>query len=86
MPKTAMVNVRTNEYLKADVETILRELGISVSEAINIFFSQVKLHKGIPFEVRIPNKKTLDTFKKTDEGKELMKCKDAKDMFKKLGI
>lgn len=35
---------------------------------------------------KIPNKTTLKTFKKTDESKELVKCKDLDDMFKKLAI
>lgn len=86
MAKTAMIRARTSPDLKSEVEGILKKLGLTTTEAINLFFSQVKLHKGIPFEVRIPNKTTLKTFKKTDEGKELVKCKDADDMFKKLGI
>jgi DNA-damage-inducible protein J len=86
MAKTAMIRARTSPDLKSDVEGILKKLGLTTTEAINLFFSQVKLHKGIPFEVRIPNKTTLKTFKKTDEGRELVKCKDADDMFKKLRI
>lgn len=86
MAKTAMIRARTSPDLKSEVEGILKKLGLTTTEAINLFFSQVKLHKGIPFEIRIPNKATLKTLKKTDEGKELVKCKDADDMFKKLGI
>ncbi len=86
MAKTAMIRARTSPDLKSEVEGILKKLGLTTTEAINLFFSQVKLHKGIPFEIRIPNKTTLKTFKKTDEGKEIVKCKDADDMFKKLGI
>ncbi len=86
MSKTSMIRARTNPDLKSEVETILMELGLTTSEAINIFFSQVRLYKGLPFDVRIPNKVTLETFKKTDEGKELVKCKNAGDMFRKLGI
>jgi DNA-damage-inducible protein J len=86
MAKTAMIRARTSPDLKSEVEGILKKLGLTTTEAINLFFSQVKLRKGIPFEVRIPNKTTLKTFKKTDEGRELVKCKDADDMFKKLRI
>lgn len=86
MAKTAMIRARTSPDLKSEVEGILNKLGLTTTEAVNLFFSQVKLHKGIPFEIRIPNKTTLKTLKKTDEGKELVKCKDADDMFKKLGI
>lgn len=86
MSKTAIIRARTYEDLKGEVENIFERLGISTSEAINLFFSQVKLHKGLPFDVKIPNKTTLRTFKKTDAGKELVECKDVNDMFKKLGI
>ncbi len=86
MAKTAMIMARTTPDLKKDVEKILKKLGISTTEAINIFLSQIRLRQGLPFDVKIPNKTTRETFKKTDEGKELVKCKDADDMFKKLEI
>ena len=86
MAKTAMIMARIEPDLKTDAEKILKKLGLSTTEAINLFLSQIRLHKGLPFEVKIPNKATLETFKKTDAGKELIKCKDADDMFKRLKI
>lgn len=86
MARTAMIRARITPGLKEEVEFILKRLGLTTTEAINIFFSQVKLQRGLPFEVKIPNKATLKTFKKTDESKELVKCKDLDDMFKKLAI
>ena len=50
------------------------------------FLSQVKLRKGLPFDVKIPNKTTLKAMNDADKGKNLVECKDAEDMFKKLGI
>ncbi|MBF0554902.1 MAG: type II toxin-antitoxin system RelB/DinJ family antitoxin [Nitrospirae bacterium] len=86
MSKSAMIRARTEQGLKTEVETIFHELGISATEAINLFYKQVKLHNGLPFRVKIPNKVTLQTFKNTDAGKDLVKCKDADDFFNKLGI
>lgn len=86
MKKSAMIRARTEPELKQEVELIFKELGISASEAINIFYNQVKLQRGIPFSLNIPNETTLKTFKKTDSGKEIVKCKNEEDMFKKLGI
>lgn len=86
MAKNAMIRARTTTDLKSAVENIFEKLGLTTTEAINLFFSQVKLRRGLPFEVRIPNKTTAETFKKTDEGKELIRCKNAEDMFKKLEI
>jgi DNA-damage-inducible protein J len=71
MAKTAMIRARTNPTLKIDVEVIFKKLGLSTTEAINLFYHQVKLHQGLPFAVKLPNKTTLETFKNTDAGKEL---------------
>jgi DNA-damage-inducible protein J len=86
MARTAMVNARTERELKKEVEEILQSLGISTTEAINIFFRQVKLRRGLPFPVEIPNDVTLKAFKDSEEGNGLVRCKDADDMFKKLGV
>ena len=84
MAKTAMVIARVEPELKKDSEKVLKRLGMSITEAVNLFLSQVKLQKGLPFEVKIPNKTTLDTFKKTDAGKELNKYKNMDDFIKKM--
>ena len=73
MSKTTMVHARVESDLKTDTEKIFKKLGLSTTEAIAVFFSQVRLRKGLPFEVKIPNKTTLETFKKTDAGLELNK-------------
>ncbi len=84
--KTTTVRARIEPKLKCDVEHVLTQLGLSFSEAIELFLRQVKLHNGIPFDIRIPNKKTLETFKDTDQGKNLTRYKNSKNLFKKLGI
>lgn len=84
--KTATVRARIEPKLKHEVEYVFDQLGLSFSEAIELFLRQVKLNNGIPFEIRIPNKVTLKTFANTDKGKHLSRHKKAKDMFDKLGI
>jgi DNA-damage-inducible protein J len=86
MAKTALINARTEPDLKEEVEGILKKLGLSTTEAINIFFHQVKMRKGLPFPVEIPNEETLKTFRDSEAGKGLVECKDADDMFRKLGV
>jgi DNA-damage-inducible protein J len=56
--KTASVHARIQPGLKVQAEAILDKLGISTSEAIAIYFSQIALRKGLPFDVKIPNKAT----------------------------
>ena len=64
--KTATIRARTEPSLKADAERVFRKLGISSSEAINLFYSQVRLRKGLPFPVEIPNAVTRQTFEKVE--------------------
>ena len=84
--KTATVRARIEPKLKHDVAPVLAAVGLSFSQAIEIFLIQVKLNNGIPFEIRIPNKTTLKTFKNTDKGKNLVRHKNTKVMLDKLGI
>jgi DNA-damage-inducible protein J len=51
--KEAVVRARVDEKLKRDSEMILRRLGISQTEAIRMFFTQVVLRKGLPFAVSL---------------------------------
>lgn len=84
--KTATVRARIEPALKQDVENVFAQLGVTVSEAIEMFLRQVKLRNGIPFEIRIPNEITAQTFEDTDHGKNLVRHNNAKDMFDKLGM
>ena len=86
MSRTAMIRARVEPKLKSDVEAVLSRLGLSSSEAINMFYAQVSLRRGLPFDVVIPNKTTLRTMKKTEEGKEIVRTRSKKEFFEKLGL
>jgi DNA-damage-inducible protein J len=86
MSKEATVRARIEPDLKKRVETMFGKLGLSTTEAITLFYRQVDLRKGLPFDVVIPNEMTRRTMDDTDAGRNLILCKDADDMFKKLGI
>ncbi len=47
-----MSTVRINDNIRKEVTPILDDLGLSLSEAINIFLHQIKLNNGIPFSLR----------------------------------
>ena len=57
MAKTDFLHVRIEPELKKRVEGMLKSLGLTTADAINIFLSQVDLTGGIPFEVRLPKPK-----------------------------
>lgn len=54
MTKTEILHIRVNESVKSNAEETLNRLGISISEAVNMFLCQVDLTGGLPFEVRLP--------------------------------
>ena len=71
MSKTAIIQARIEPALKTEVEKILREIGLTTTEAMTIFFNRIRLERGIPFDVKIPNDETLQVLKDTDAGKNL---------------
>jgi len=68
MTKTSSINSRIEPELKKQVEAIFAELGLSTSDAITLFYKQVSLHDGLPFDVRIPNKMTQDAIDELESG------------------
>ena len=51
--KESYVRARVDDRLKHDSEAILNELGITTTEAIRIFLHQIKIHRGLPFDLRV---------------------------------
>src|SRR5574344_1102472 len=58
--KSANLYVRIEPDVKEQAESILSALGISASNAINMFYKQIILQRGLPFEVKIPSAKPVD--------------------------
>ncbi|MCF8260465.1 MAG: type II toxin-antitoxin system RelB/DinJ family antitoxin [Melioribacteraceae bacterium] len=84
MNKTATIQTRIDPKVKNSAQRVLNKLNISMSEAISIFLTQVSLNKGIPFEIRVPNKTTEETLRKSEKGEELHEVSDIKQLFKEL--
>jgi DNA-damage-inducible protein J len=86
MTKTATVRARIQPNLKKKAEIVFRELGLSATQAITLFYRQVELRRGLPFDLAIPTETTRRTLDDTDAGRNLVPCEDVDDMCKKLGI
>jgi len=86
MSKSAMIRARIEPELKAEVDKIFQELGLTATEAITLFYYQVKARKGIPFELNIPNEITIETARKTDTGNELNEYNSLDEFRKKMGV
>ena len=66
--KNAIINARMESDLKDDVEAILKHLGLNATQAITLFYQQIKLHNGIPFEIKIPNEETQKIIEESRRG------------------
>lgn len=61
MAKTANLYARIEPEVKEQAESILEALGIPVSNAINMFYKQIILQQGLPFDVKLPGAKSSET-------------------------
>ena len=84
MAKTATIQTRVDPEIKRNAQKILSTLNISMSEAISIYLTQITLNKGIPFEIKIPNKLTVRILKESENRKELHKVSDVDELFQEL--
>ena len=69
--KNAVVNARMEDKLKSDVEEIFKKLGLNTTQAITMFFEQVRLTRGVPFEIKLPNNETIEAMQEVLEGKHM---------------
>jgi DNA-damage-inducible protein J len=83
--KSAMVRARIEPGLKTKAEKYFDILGLTTTQAITLFFKQVELHHGLPFEISIPNAETIAAMKEIEEGGG-KKFDNAEELFKHLGI
>ena len=82
MSKTEMIRARVDSQLKADAEAVLHELGLTASDAIRLFYKQLAMRKGLPFDVKLPNAATRQAMQELDEGKDVTRY-DKFDAFRK---
>jgi DNA-damage-inducible protein J len=61
-------SIKLDKTIKQEAQKVFSELGLTLGEAVNLFLNQVRLHKGLPFEVKIPNAQTLQAMKDIEEG------------------
>lgn len=67
MAKTSNLYVRIEPEVKEQAEIILNALGIPASNAINMFYKQIIAHRGIPFDLKLPQYEMPDASQLTGE-------------------
>ena len=75
-----MIRARVEPDLKHDAEAVFSTLGMSPTEAITLFYKQVTLQHGLPFEIRIPNAETLEAMRQVRENDGLIKYNSLDDL------
>ena len=69
MAKTAVINVRTEPAIKEQVESLYNSMGVSLSDAINMFLYKSIDFRGLPFDLcrEIPNSETIAAIKESED-------------------
>ena len=75
MSKTANIRARVEPELKTEVEDILSDLGLTVSETVHL-----------PFDVRIPNTLTSRTLNASKAGRNVKRFDSKKELYSDLGL
>ena len=86
MAKTTTISARIDPNIKKRAEQVFRELGLSSSQAITLFYKQVELQQGLPFIVKIPNDLTAETLETARSRSNLDSFNTVEDLFNDLGI
>jgi DNA-damage-inducible protein J len=84
MKNSATIQVRVDEPTKKQAKNVLDALHLSMSEAVCLFLRQVVLHRGIPFEIKIPNELTDKVLRESEEGVDLHAASAVKELFEEL--
>jgi len=61
----AVINIRVNDEVKKEAETIFKSLELNMSVAMNLFLKKCINEKGIPFDLKIPNRETIEAMEGT---------------------
>ena len=83
--KTATARALLDPKIKKQAEGILQDLGLSVSKSFELFYRQVIAQHGLPFELQVPNKKTMRAIENSRQGKGKT-FSTTRELFDDLGI
>ena len=84
MNKSATIQARIDPEVKRKAQEVLNALQLSMSEAISLFLNQVSIHRGIPFEIKLPNDVTARTLRDSDKGVNVNRVSSVDDLFTEL--
>lgn len=80
------ISVRVDSATKAAAEKVFDKLGLSATEAVRMFYRQVVMQRGLPFEVRIPNATTRAAMKEAEHPENLKSYNNFRELLDELGM
>ena len=91
MQNSNVLHVRMDSKLKNNVSKILESLGLTESDAVKLFYRQVELHGGLPFDIKLPERilaeqKLIKELKKGEESFDRGEYYSIEDSKKDLGF
>lgn len=69
MSANALVQARIEENIKKDAAKVLKEIGLTVSDAVRLLLTKIAKEKALPFQPLVPNSETLSAMQELDAGK-----------------
>lgn len=83
--KTATARALLDPEIKKEAEKILKGLGLSISKSFELYYRQVIAQRGLPFELHVPNEKTMKAIDDSRQGNG-KRFSSTRELFDDLGI
>ena len=83
MTDNSIVRARIDEHIKDEAATVLKAMGLTVSDAFRMMMTRIAREKALPFEPLVPNAETVAAMREARSGK-LLRFKNVDALMKDL--
>jgi DNA-damage-inducible protein J len=83
MTENAVIRARIDEATKAEATTVLKAMGLTLSDAFRLMVKRIAAEKALPFEPLVPNAETIEAMKAARRG-ELVTAGKPSDLLARL--
>lgn len=80
---SGMVHIRVDTKVKAKAAKHLAKMGLTVSDAVRILLTRVAAEKAMPFDIRVPNRETMEAIEAGERG-EVFRASNVGELMKDL--
>ena len=80
------ISLHVDPDIQRSAEQIFERLGLTASEAVSLFYGQVKLQHGLPFPVELPNGTTMKALDEAQDREKLASFDTLEELYEDLGI